>query len=323
MNRRHLLASTLAIIALAPALPLHAADYPSRPVTIIAPSGAGGGYDFIGRTLADVLSKQIGASFIVENRAGSGTLIGTQAAAAATPDGYTLLVGGLSNMAFNAALYKKLAYNPKDFVPIGVVARYSYVLVARGDLPQINVKELMAEARSRPDQLTIATVGAGSGQEVLATLLARSTGTKIMQVPYKAAAPAYQDLLAGRVDLFIDTFTTVKPHLESKRIKGLLVTSEKRNPHLPQVPTAAEAGLPQLQMGNWMGLFAHRNVPAPIAEKLRAALRSAVQSGDLARRFEPLGIEPMNLDQAATEAFIKAEYDRWTMTIRQLGVTLD
>ncbi|WP_213958779.1 MULTISPECIES: tripartite tricarboxylate transporter substrate binding protein [unclassified Variovorax] len=323
MNRRKLLAATLTFAALGTALDLHAADYPSKPITIIAPSGPGGGYDLTGRMLADVLSRQMGASFIVENRAGSGTLIGTQAAAVAPPDGYTLLVGGLSNLVFNAALYKKLPYDPKDFVPIGLVARYPYLLVARADLPQNDLKELLAELRAHPDRLTIATSGPGSGQEVMATLFAKSTGTKITQVSYKAAAPAYQDLIAGRVDLFLDTLTTAKPQVDAKRIKAILLTSEKRNPSLPAIPTAAELGLPQLQMGTWFGLFAQRGVPPQVLEQLRVALRAAVQSGELARRLEPLGIEVMNLDQAATEAFINAEYARWTKTIKQSGTTLD
>ncbi|MDM0036865.1 tripartite tricarboxylate transporter substrate binding protein [Variovorax sp. J22P271] len=323
MNRRKLLATTLTLAALGTALDLHAGDYPSKPITLIAPSGPGGGYDLTGRMLADVLGRQMGASFIVENRAGSGTLIGTQAAAVAAPDGHTLLVGGLSNLVFNAALYKKLPYNPRDFVPIGLVARYPYLLVARGDLPQNDLKELLAELRANPDRLTIATSGPGSGQEVMATLFAKSTGTKITQVPYKAAAPAYQDLLAGRVDLFLDTLTTARPHVDAKRLKAIFLTSEKRSPHLPAVPTAAELGLPQLQMGTWFGLFAQRGVPPPVIEQLRAALRAAVQSGELARRLEPLGIEVMNLDQAATEAFINAEHARWTQTIKQSGTTLD
>ncbi|MEJ7687063.1 MAG: tripartite tricarboxylate transporter substrate binding protein [Variovorax sp.] len=324
MNRRKLLLSTaLTIGALGTALDLRAADYPSKPVTIIAASGPGGGYDFIGRLLAEVLSKQMGASFVVENRAGSGTLIGTQTAAAAAPDGYTLMVGGLSNLVFNAALYKKLPYNPRDFVPIGVVARFPYLLVARGDLPQNGFKELLAELRANPDRLTIATSGPGSGQEVMATLFAKSTGTKITQVPYKSAAPAYQDLLAGRVDLFLDTLTTAKPHVDSNRLKAIFVTSEKRNVNMPSVPTAAEVGLLQLQMGTWFGLFAQRGVPPRILEQLRVALRTAVQNGELAGRLEPLGIELVNLDQAATEAFISTEYDRWTKTIKQSGTTLD
>ncbi|QSI33279.1 tripartite tricarboxylate transporter substrate binding protein [Variovorax sp. RKNM96] len=323
MKRRNLLAATLTIAALGTALDVHATDYPSKPITIIAPSGPGGGYDLTGRVLADVLSKQMGASFIVENRAGSGTLIGTQTAAAAAPDGYTLMVGGLSNLVFNAALYKKLPYDPKTFVPIGLAARYPYLMVARGDLPQNNLKELVAELRANPDRLTIATSGPGSGQEVMATLFARSTGTKIAQIPYKAAAPAYQDLLAGRVDLFLDTLTTAKPHVDSKRLKAIFITSEKRSPHLPAVPTAAELGLPQLQMGTWFGLFAPRGVPLQVLEQLQTALRAAVQSGELARRLEPLGIEVMNVDQAATEAFINAEYARWTKTIKQSGTTLD
>lgn len=323
MKRRQLLSTAMTFSAWGIAPRLWAADYPNKPITIIASSGPGGGYDFIGRLLADLLGKQMSAAFVVENRTGSGTLIGTQAAAIAAPDGYTLLVGGLSNLVFNSALYKKLPYDPRDFVPIGIVARYPYLLAARGDLPQSDIKALVAEIRANPDRLTVATSGPGSGQEVMASLFAKSMGLQLTQVPYKSAGAAYQDLLAGRVDLFFDSLSTARPHVEARRIKALLVTTEKRSPKMPWVPTAAEVGLPQLQMGTWFGLFAHRNVPPQVLVQLRTALRAVVQSGELAVRLESQGIEAMNLDGPATDAFINAEYARWTKTIKESGITLD
>ena len=324
MKRRLLLTVVLSLSTLATGVFAAAAGYPAKPVTIIAPSGPGGGFDFVGRLMAESLTKQFGSTFVVENRAGSGTLIGTQAAATAAPDGYTLLVGGLSNMVFNAALYKTLPYDPKsDFVPVALVARYPYVLVARGDLPQDNYKDLLEALRANPDKLTIATVGPGSGQQVLAATFAKSTNTRLLPIPYKSAQAAYQDLLAGRVDLFIDTLPSARVHLESKRAKAIFVTSQRRNATLANVPTAGELGLPALEMGSWFGLFAQRTTPAPVVAELRLKLAASMQNADLRKRLEQSGIEVMDFKPADTDAFIRSEYDKWTTVIKQAGITTE
>ena len=322
MTRHHLLSAALALSTLAAGVQAATETYPSKPVTIIAPSGPGGGFDFTGRVMAEALTKQMGATFVVENRAGSGTLIGTQAAAAAAADGYTLLVGGTSNLVFNAALYKTLPYDPKtDFLPIALVARYPYVLVARGDLPQSSYKDLVEALKANPDKSTIATVGPGSGQQVLAATFAKATNTGLLQIPYKSAQAAYQDLLAGRVDLFFDTLTSARVHLESKRAKAIFITSAKRNPTLAGVPTAGEIGLPALEMGAWFGLFAPRATPAPVVTQLRSALNASMQNADLRRKLEQSGIELMSLAPAETDAFIQAEYTKWTTVIKQARIT--
>ena len=323
--RRLLLAATAAAVSLTALSAGAAGGYPAKPVIIIAPSGPGGGFDFIGRVMAEGLAKQFpGSSFVVENRAGSGTLIGTQAAATATPDGHTLLVGGLSNLVFNAALYNKLPYDARgDFVPVALVARYPYVLVARGDLPQSTYKELVEALKANPDKLTIATVGPGSGQQLLATVFAKSTDTKLLQIPYKSAQAAYQDLLAGRVDLFIDSLPGARVHVESKRAKAIFVTTQKRNPTLPGTPTAREVGLPALEIGTWFGLFAPKATPAPVVAQLRTALVASMQNAELRKRLEQSGIEMMDLKPAETDVFLKSEYDKWTGVIRQAGITAE
>ena len=324
MKSRLLIAASLVLSALAADVCAAADGYPAKPVTIVAPSGPGGGFDFIGRVMAEALSKRFGTTFVVENRAGSGTLVGTQAAATAAPDGYTLLVGGLSNLIFNAALYKSLPYDAKsDFVPVALVARYPYVLAARGDLPQSNYKDLLEALRAGPDKFTIATVGPGSGQQVLATAFAKSTGTRLLQIPYKSAQAAYQDLLAGRVDLFLDSLPSARVHLESGRAKAIFVTTQKRNATLSNTPTAREVGLPALEMGTWFGLFAPRKVPAPVVTQLRSALVEAMQSPELRKRLEQGGIEVMDLKPAETDAFIRSEYDRWATVIKQAGITAE
>ena len=188
-----------------------AQTYPAKPVRIIVPSAPGGGYDFIGRLAAEKFSQEFGQGFVVENRVGAGTLVGTQAAAAAPADGYTLLVGGLANMAFNPGLHKDLRYDPvADFTPIAMVGAFTYALVGRKDLAPSTLRQLIDYARANPGKLTIATSGIGTGQHVSAVLLKRLANIDLLQVAYKGAQPAYIDLLAGRVDLFFDNTTTAR-----------------------------------------------------------------------------------------------------------------
>src|SRR6202051_4872346 len=200
--------------------------YPDRPVKIIVPIGPGGSYDLVGRHLADALSKRAGQSFFVENKPGAGTVVGTQAAAQSEPDGYTLLVGGLSNMAFNSALYSKLTYDPLgDFVPVALVYRFGYVMVGRKDLPQTTLSDIVAAAKANPGSITVATAGVGTGQQLVAAAFMKAAGVKLLEVPYKGSPPAFTDLLAGRVDLFFDSIAAALPYVQSGQGGGTAVPS--------------------------------------------------------------------------------------------------
>ena len=197
------------------------AQYPAKPVRIIVPSAPGGGYDFAGRLLGDKLGAELGQPFIVENRVGAGTLVGTQAAATSAPDGYTLLMGGLANMAFNLGLHKDPRYDPvTDFTAVALVGAFTYALVARKDLAQSTLGEVLDFARANPGRLTIATSGIGTGQHISAVLLKRLAGVDLLEVAYKGAQPAYVDLLAGRVDLFFDNTTTARPFIADGRVEA-------------------------------------------------------------------------------------------------------
>ncbi|MDQ6618311.1 MAG: tripartite tricarboxylate transporter substrate-binding protein [Pseudomonadota bacterium] len=221
-----------------------AQSYPTKPVRIIVPTAPGGGFDFAGRVLAERLQKELGQAFIVENRPGAGTLIGTQAVATAPADGYTLLVGGLANLAFNSGLYDKLPYSPLgDFTPIAIISANSYILVGRKDLPQSSLRELIAYAKANPGRLTIATAGLGTGQHIAAALFKRQANVDIVEIAYKGAQPALSDLLGGTVDLFFHATTTARPLVESGRVKAFAASTTKRDPTLPNVPTAQEAEL--------------------------------------------------------------------------------
>jgi tripartite-type tricarboxylate transporter receptor subunit TctC len=311
-----------ASLLLAAALLPHArAEYPERAVRIIAPSTPGGGYDLIGRMLGEKLMAELGQPFVVENRTGAGTLVGTQAAAAAAPDGYTLLVGGLANMAFNGGLYKDPRYDAvKDFTPIGLSGSFSYALIGRKDLPHNNLRELVAYARVNPGKLSIATGGTGSGQQVAALLLRQIAKADITEVPYKGAQAAYTDLLGGRVDLFFDNATTAQPQVESGRVRVYATSGSKRDTVMPNVPTGAEAGLEGLVIDSWLGLFAPAKTPAPIVARLRGAFAKVMQAPDLRKRLESNGWTLISMTPAQTEAFVKEEAVKWPKFLHQAGL---
>jgi tripartite-type tricarboxylate transporter receptor subunit TctC len=298
-----------------------ARGYPAKPVRILVPSAPGGGYDFVGRLLAERFSEELGEAFIVENRTGAGTLVGTQAAAAAPADGYTLLVGGLANMAFNPALYKDARYNPTtDFVPIALVGSFTYALVTRKDLPQSSLKELVEFARKNPSKLTIAHAGIGTGQHVAAVALKRLANIDLLEIAYKGAQPAYTDLLAGRVDLFFDNTTTTRPFVVDGRVKPIVTSGSQRDPVLPDVPTCKEAGLDGLVLDSWIGLFAPAKTPRPIIEQLRSAAAKALESAGTRKRMEASGWRVLSLPPAETESFIRSEAKKWGHFLQQAGI---
>ena len=301
---------------------LHAQAYPSRPVRIIVPTTPGGGYDNLGRLVAERLSPELGVGVVVENRTGGGTLVGTQVAAAATPDGYTLVVGGLANMALNAGLYKNPQYNPvTDFIPIALVASFSYCLVARRDLPQSTLAELLAYARANPGKLNMATGGTGSGQHVAAVMLRRLGNIQMVEIPYKGAQAAYTDLVGGRVDLFFDNTTTAQPLIEAGRIKAIATSGSQRDKSLPGVPTATEAGLPGMVLESWLGIFAPARTPPAAVNRLREAMTRVVAQADLRKRLEDGGWRMLDQDAASTEQFVRAEAERWPTFLREAGIS--
>ena len=316
--------TALIVLALA-VLPLPrvaaAEGYPERPVRIIVPIGPGGSYDIIGRLLANKLSELLGQSFFVENRTGAGTLVGTQSAAAAPADGYTLMIGGLSNIVFNFALYQKVGYEPDDFAPIALVYTFPYVMVARKDLPQKNLAEIISYARQSPGQLTIAHAGSGSGQQIVGAAFMKLTGTTMVEVPYRTTQGAYPDMLAGRVDLLFDSAAAALPYIAANKVRGIALLAPERYRAVPDLPTITEAGLPGLGIESWIGLFAPARTPPEVLDRLRRATRLAAEA--LKPQFETSGGELMQMPVAETDKFIKSEFDLWTRVIRDAGIRLD
>ena len=295
--------------------------YPDRPVKIIVPIGAGGSYDLVGRVLADALSKRTGQAFFVENKPGAGTVVGTQAAAQSEPDGYTLMVGGLSNMAFNSALYTKLAYDPlKDFVPVALIYKFGYVMVGRKDLPQMTLSDIVAAAKAGPGSITVATAGVGTGQHLVAAAFMNAAGVKLLEVPYKGSPPAFTDLLAGRIDLFFDSIAAGLPYVQSGQARGIAVLSSKRSALIPEVPTLSEAGVPGLDVDSWLGIFAPAKTPPEIIAQLRENIRAVLP--ELKERFEKSGGEVFDMP-VGLDAFVAAEHASWTRLIREAGIKLD
>jgi len=311
----------LALVGLVVLTIAHAQQYPTKPVHIIVPSTPGGGYDVIGRLLAERLQSELGQAFVVENRAGGGTLIGTQAVASAAPDGYTLLTGGLANMAFNPGLHRDLGYDPvRDFAPVAMVGAFTYALVGRRDLPFGSLRELIAYARANAAKLSIATSGQGTGQHVSALMLKRFANIDLLEVSYKGAQPAYLDILAGRVDLFFDNTTTARPFIADGRVKPYVTSGSERDALLPNVPTAAEAGLPELVLDSWIGLFAPAKTPAALIERLRAATLKALAEPDVRRRLENTGWRIIAMTPEETSAFVKRAAQKWPAFLRQAGI---
>lgn len=304
--------------------PAAADDYPDHVVKIIVPSGAGGGFDTTARVVADKLGAALGQTVVIENRTGAGTLVGTDAVAKLPADGYTLLLGGLSNMALNPGLYKKLPYDPlEDFVPVSMIVKWSFTLLARKDLPQNTLQEVIAYAKAHPGELTYASAGSGTGQHVAMAVMTSLAGVKLTHVPFRGSAAAYQDLLGGRLDLFFDNTSSALPHVQAKALKVLAVSSAERQAIHPEVPTVMETGVAPLDMETWFGLFVRRGTPEPILEKLRAAMAAVLADARIRQVFEKTGGNMMDLSVAETEAMVKHDAVRWTKLLQDAGVTVE
>ena len=301
--------------------PAAPSGFPQKPLKVIVPQPPGGGFDFVGRVLAEKLSARVGQPVVVENRTGSGTLVGTEAAAKSAPDGYTLLVGSVSNLALNPGLYAKLPYDPlRDFEPVGLAVSYSYTLIGRKDLPFSTLQEMVAYAKANPGKLNYASAGTGSGQHVLAAALWHLAGVQLTHVPYRGAQPAYADLLGGRVDVFFDLSPTARQHVDTGALKALAISGGARNPMHPQVPTIKETGVAQLELESWFGFFVPARTPAPELSRLRTEFQAIVTSRDVMERFEKAGGTPLALVGDAAGAVVRRDVERWTKLIQDIGI---
>jgi tripartite-type tricarboxylate transporter receptor subunit TctC len=312
----------IAALAAVSGAPSHAEDYPARPVRIIVPTGPGGGYDVMARIVADQLGARLGQGVFVENRTGAGTIVGTQAAIAAQPDGYTLLAGGLSNIVFNAGLYRTAPYDAlTQLVPVAIFYRLSYMVVGSNNLPFKGVKDIIAAAKAKPNSLNLATAGVGTGQQLTAVAFMKATDTKLTEVPYKGATAVYPDLIAGRVDLFFDSVTGALPFVQSGKVQGFAVLAPQRVKDAPDVPTMDEAGVSGLNVDSWIGLFAPAGTPKAVVDQLQGEI--AASSAELKTKFAAAGADYMWVAPDKLDGFVHAEYDKWTKLIKDAGITLE
>jgi tripartite-type tricarboxylate transporter receptor subunit TctC len=318
LHRRRLLAACALACAFGS---VQAQTFPAKPVRIIVPQPPGGGFDTVGRLIADRMGRVTGQSFVVENRTGSGTLVGTEAAAKAPADGYTLVVGSISNLALNPGLYPNLPYDSlRDVEPIGLLVSYSYTLVARKDLPFNTLQEVLAYARANPGKLNYASAGVGSGQHVLGAALWHLAKVDVAHVPYRGAQPAYQDLLGGRVDLFFDLSPTARVQVDAGNAKALAVSGAARNRMHPQVPTVQETGAAQLELESWFGLFAPAKTPPEVLQKLRADFARVAAAPDVQESLLKTGGRPMALVGDDARAVVRRDVEHWSKLVKTLGI---
>lgn len=312
------LTAPLAAVSIAQPLPAH--GFPSRPVRIVVPSAPGGTLDIITCAITQKLSEALGRPAIVENRAGSATTVAEEYVARSAPDGYTLLMAGTSR-ATNAHLYAKLAYDPlHDLTGISLVATSGNVLIVNPSLPAKTVSELIELAKSSPTPLFYGTAAYGSSGHLAAELFRQLAGVKLAQVPYKGAAPAIADLLGGQIHMTFDNIPVALPHIRSGRLRALGVTSARRSPLLPGVPTIAEAGLPDYEMTAMFGLTAPARTPADVIARLNAETVRALQTPQLKERFASLGFDTAGSSPEEYNRLVAAEYQRPGKLIREAGL---
>ena len=287
------------------------------------PFAPGGGTDVIARTLAQEMAKDLGASIIIENKPGAGTIIGTQAVATSAPDGYTLLMGTFAN-AVNPSLNAKLPYDPhRDLAPVALVARSFNIVVVNPKSSIQSIADLIAAAKADPDKLTYGTFGTGTSAHLAGELFKNMAGVNLMMVPYKGAAPAITDLIGGQIQVMFTTVASAASLIEGGQLRALAVTSAERSPAFPHLPTVAEAGVPGYLAESWYGLFAPAGTPADVIDRLNKSAATAVQS----EAFKRLGVnEGLVMVARPPEAFaqyVRGEEERWRKLIQEAGIKIE
>jgi tripartite-type tricarboxylate transporter receptor subunit TctC len=321
LSRRHL--ALLAIAALTARIsPARADDYPSRPVKIIAPFGAGGPTDVFTRDISEELRKSLRQTFFIENRPGAGTTIGTDFVAKSDPDGYTLLMVS-STQTVNETLYADKPYQLlRDLVPLAPLEENDLVLVVPPALPATNLSELLALARAKPGTLNFGSSGPGSNYHMAAELLKNLTGIDIVHVPYKGSTGMRTDILSGQIQILFDSIPTMAPQVKAGMVRALGTTGTTRSPILPDVPTIAEGGVPGFQFSQWVGFMAPKNTPQPILDLLNRTITAILSRKDIKAAWEQQGATPMVMTQAEFTAFMQGEVTKWAKVIEANHIAL-
>jgi tripartite-type tricarboxylate transporter receptor subunit TctC len=301
----------------------NAADYPERPVRVIVTFPPGGGTDIVARMIFQKIAERTAGNFIIDNRGGAGGTIGTDAAAKAPADGYTIVVVSGSHT-INPSLYKKLAYDTlRDFAPVSLLVTGPGLLVVHPSLPARNVTELIAVAKSRPGEILYASAGNGTPPHLAAELFKMMAGVNLVHVPYKGNAQVMTDLIAGQVSLSFPTVPSALPHVQTRRLRALGITGAKRASGLPDIPTIAEAGVPGFEASAWYGVLAPAGAPPAIINKLQSEIHAVLRAPEISDKLVAQGLEPAANTPDEFARFIHAEFAKWSKVINVAGVKLE
>ncbi|SFE31519.1 Bug family tripartite tricarboxylate transporter substrate binding protein [Paracidovorax wautersii] len=327
MQRRSLLATAvLAAMGASWGLPAAAqGQWPTgKAITYLVPFAAGGTTDTLGRLIAQRLGTALGTTVVVDNKGGAGGSVGSEIAARAAPDGYTLLGGTISSHAINVSLYPKLGYDPiKSFAPVTLIGTNPVVLVVAASSPYKTLQDVLNAAKARQGGLSSASAGTGTSQHLALELMGYKAGIRFTHVPYKGSGPAIQDVIGGQVDMMFDTTVVAAPHIQSGKLRAIAVTSAKRLASLPDVPTVAESGVPGLQdfeVVSWQAIFVPAGTPAPIVTRLHDEIRKILAQPEMQARLRSFGMEPADMTTAQIAAFQKAEVDKWAQVIKAANI---
>ena len=295
--------------------------YPAKAIRYVVPFPAGGPLDIVARAIGQELNKSWGQAVVIDNRPGAGGNIGADLVAKAPADGYTILMGAVSTHAINVTLYNKLPYDPiRDFAPVTLITSVPNVLVVHPSVPANNVKELIALAKSRPGQLNFAS---GSTGHLAGELFNSMAGVRMTHIPYKGAAPAVVDLMAGHVSLMFDNMSSALPNIKATRVRALAVTTLKRSPLLPQLPTISDAGLRGFDIATWFGIFAPAGTPPDIVARLNGEIVRILHTPEMKERLALLGAEPIGNKPDEFAAFVRAEIPKYAKVIQASGARAD
>ena len=296
-----------------------AADYPSRPIRLIIPLAAGGSMDTLARTVSPRLSESLGESIVIDNRGGGGGTIGAELAAAAPPDGYTLLMVSATSV-IRPLLYSARYQLERDFAAISQVSAQPYLIIVHPTIPAKTLQELVTYARANPGKLNYASAGQGSIIQLGTELLGARTGIRMTHVPFKGMGAAYPDILAGNIQMALASIVSAQPYVRSGRLRAIAVTGPQRSKIAPDIPTVAESGVKGYAVTNWYGLLAPARTPRPIVERLHKEVAAALEQPDVAKRFAGDGAEPVSSTPQAFAAHIKAEGITWAKVIKEAGI---
>ncbi|KAF1048510.1 Bug family tripartite tricarboxylate transporter substrate binding protein [Xylophilus sp.] len=323
LARRTALAALAAAFAAVPGAASAQAAYPTKLITIVVPFAAGGTTDILARVIGQALGPQLGQQVVVDNRAGAGGNIGAQLVARAPADGYTLLMGTVGTHAINQSLYKKLGFDPiKDFAPISRVANVPNLLVANPQQPFKTVPELIAYAKAHPGKVNFGSSGSGSSIHLSGELFKSLAKVDMVHVPYKGSAPAVTDLLGNQIAIMFDNLPSSIQHVRSGKLRAIAVTTPRRSPELPDVPTIGEF-VPGYEATSWFGLFAPAGTPQPVVDRINAALTKVLHDADVKKKLSEQGAEPYVEKPEQFAAFIKTETAKWSKVVKESGASAD